>query len=384
MNTASTLPQLDARSGVLVVDGYGVRIVVERGHLRILDGAGRNRRERRLAKVGHGIHRLVVLGHTGTISLEAFRWLDRVGIHFVQLDRDGKILTASANEAVGNARLRRAQVVAHGGPARLEIVTSLLGAKLAGQARNLRTHLCDVEAADRVQALQVRLAGSSSVIGAREIEAIAALDYFSSWRHNVGLRWVTRDRSQVPQHWLAFAGRRSGLANRSNNRATDPVNAILNYLYALGEIECRRACLILGLDPGLGFLHHDTQTRDSLAVDLIEAIRPDIDAYLLRLTETQIFTAGDFHETENGHCRLLPPLTHQLATSLTQWQQSVAPWAEHVAHTLADTSPYKMRKAKPLSSAVRVESANAHSANRRKSPRPRAGVDRTRPVRLVL
>jgi len=48
----------------------------------------------------------------------------------------------------------------------------------------------------------------------------------------------------------------------------------LNYLYALLEAEARLAAATLGLDPGLGVLHVDTQARDSLACDLMEAARP--------------------------------------------------------------------------------------------------------------
>lgn len=37
----------------------------------------------------------------------------------------------------------------------------------------------------------------------------------------------------------------------------------------------------LGLDPGFGVLYVDTKARDSLACDLMEAIRPDVDAFLV-------------------------------------------------------------------------------------------------------
>lgn len=62
----------------------------------------------------------------------------------------------------------------------------------------------------------------------------------------------------------------------------NPPNAILNYLYAILEAEARLAIAALGLDPGLGFLHFDTRTRDSLACDVLEPVRPEVDAYLLQ------------------------------------------------------------------------------------------------------
>jgi CRISPR-associated protein Cas1 len=52
-------------------------------------------------------------------------------------------------------------------------------------------------------------------------------------------------------------------------------------MYAILESEARLAISELGLDPGIGVLHADTRTRDSLACDLMEPIRPQVDAYLL-------------------------------------------------------------------------------------------------------
>lgn len=48
------------------------------------------------------------------------------------------------------------------------------------------------------------------------------------------------------------------------------------YLYPILESEARIACLTLGLDPGLGIWHADYRSRDSFALDLMEAVRPDV------------------------------------------------------------------------------------------------------------
>jgi hypothetical protein len=94
---------------VLVLSGYGLRVAVERGLLAISDGIGRDRREGRLARATCGLKRLVVLGHSGTVSLEALRWLYDVGAAFVQIDADGEVLVAAAPPGLDDARLRRAQ-----------------------------------------------------------------------------------------------------------------------------------------------------------------------------------------------------------------------------------------------------------------------------------
>jgi CRISPR-associated protein Cas1 len=95
--------------------------------------------------------------------------------------------------------------------------------------------------------------------------------------------------------------------------AVTPAGAILNYLYALLEAEGRLACQIVGLDPALAIVHADIRGRDSLSLDLMEAVRPSVDRYLHALLRDRVFRASDFYETQRGICRLLAPLTHELA-----------------------------------------------------------------------
>lgn len=357
-------------NSVLVVDGYGIHIAVERGHLTVTDGIGRHRRHRRFAKIGHNIGRVVVIGHSGTITLEAHRWLGKVGIHFTHLDTDGTVLTVSANPSVDDPRLRRAQALAAGTPVARWIAARLLTAKLNGQANVAATRLDAPAVADHIDALTRRLADSVDVNEIGELEATAAVAYFNAWNGQVAIRWATKDRPHVPDHWATFTARRSPLSAGSPRQAADPVNAILNYQYHLAETECRRACIKLGLDPGLGVLHADANARDSLALDLIEVIRPSIDAYTLDLINTHTFKRSDFTERPNGHCRILAPLTHQLAQTLPHMAQAIAPHAEAVAHTLADASPTRITKRTPLTSQQRRTVARTAAQTRRKTPYP--------------
>ena len=50
-----------------------------------------------------------------------------------------------------------------------------------------------------------------------------------------------------------------------------------------------------------------------MALDVMEAVRPDVDSYVLDLIGETTFSRDDFHETRSGGCRILPPLTHELA-----------------------------------------------------------------------
>ncbi|GAC1319363.1 MAG: hypothetical protein NVSMB25_10020 [Thermoleophilaceae bacterium] len=96
------------------------------------------------------------------------------------------------------------------------------------------------------------------------------------------------------------------------------------------------ACQIVGLDPGLGIFHTDKRSRDSLVFDLMEAVRPAVDAYVLALISERVLSRADFVETPQGGCRLLPTLARELATTLPSWRQAIAPFVEDAARTLAE------------------------------------------------
>jgi hypothetical protein len=97
------------------------------------DGAGRNRRQRRYGRAEHGLARLVVIGSAGSVSLSALRWLADLGIGFLHLDRDGRLLTHSAEQGVDDPRLRRAQALAATTTSGLQVARHLLREKLKGQ-----------------------------------------------------------------------------------------------------------------------------------------------------------------------------------------------------------------------------------------------------------
>src|SRR5207253_11109037 len=92
-------------SGIVVASGYGIQIRVDRKHLVIGDGIGRDRRQLRLAKATAHLKRLFVVGRTGYISLEAIRWLHDAKAAIVHVDLDGDVLLASAPARLDDARL---------------------------------------------------------------------------------------------------------------------------------------------------------------------------------------------------------------------------------------------------------------------------------------
>lgn len=141
----------------------------------------------------------------------------------------------------------------------------------------------------------------------------------------------------MPPAWLAYEKRTSPLsAGHLLRGAIDPLNAMMNYCYRLLEVEAVLACHAMGLDPGLGLLHRDKKGRDSLALDLVEPVRPQVDAHLLDLTRRTTFTRRDFSETREGHVVIHAPLAEDLVRSMPTWARLFAPFAETVAHELVE------------------------------------------------
>jgi len=356
MAATKTVPQLPQshnspvellipRTGVVTLYGYGIQVRVDRGHLFLEDGIGAERRRYRLPRVGHGLRRLVVIGSDGMVSLAALRWLADQDASFVMLERDGSVLATTGPVRPSDAKLRRAQALAHHSGAALRIARELISQKLAGQEQVTRSKLLDTRTADAIVRFRAELPSADSIATIRLIESQAARVYWSAWS-TLPVNFPKNDLKRVPAHWCSFGARVSPLTG-SPRLACNPPNAILNYLYALLESEARLAAAALGLDPGLGVLHTDTTARDSLACDLMEPARAQVDAYLLDWITREPLKREWFFEQSDGNCRLMAELTVQLSKTAPMWGRAVAPLAEWVAGALWSKSARSPRESAP-------------------------------------
>lgn len=179
----------------------------------------------------------------------------------------------------------------------------------------------------------------------RRLEAHAAVSYFGAWR-TIPVLWPTADLRRIPSHLNTVGTRQSPLSG-GPRLAITPVHAILNYCFALLESESRLALAVLGLDPGLGLgLHTDTPNRDSLALDVLEPVRPQVESWLFGLVTREPLRRADFFETATGNCRIMSHFCAKLSPTAPAWGKLVAPWAEYVASTLW-TSQSKARRPLP-------------------------------------
>lgn len=236
------------------------------------------------------------------------------GISMVLLDRVGRFQARVEGPVSGNVLLRRAQYAAAERPE--EICRSLLIGKIANQRAVLMRALRDYAAempADEVEQLEqttLRMAmilqriaaGVDDLDGLRGHEGDAAQLYFSVFGHLI--------RSTEPAMQFSVRSRRPPL---------DAVNALLSFLYTLLTHDCRSAAESVGLDSAVGFLHRDRPGRPSLALDLMEELRPIlVDRLVLSLINRRQLRTTDFITAPSGAVTLTDDARRDV---LIAWQE---------------------------------------------------------------
>jgi CRISPR-associated endonuclease Cas1 len=331
LSQSFAIPQI-SKLGVLTLHGYGIRLRMQGGHLETEHGIGPERYKLRLPRVNHRLKRLVCIGDDGFVTLSALRWLSDVGASFVMLDRLGKVRVVTGPASPSEARLRRAQALALTNGAALPIARELIAAKLDGQERVVRETLKNEVTANIILTLRKGLSSAGSIDAIRGFESRAASEYWRAW-YDVPVLFPRNDAKRVPQHWLRFGTRHSPLTG-GPRLAVNPTNALLNYSMAVALSECRLAAVACGLDPALGFIHTDNGSRDSLILDLIEVIRPDVEGWLLNWILNEPLRRADFLESSDGNCRISSTLCAKLSETAPTWAKLIAPWSEFIAHSL--------------------------------------------------
>lgn len=106
---------------------------------------------------------------------------------------------------------------------------------------------------------------------------------------------------------------------RSRRPPLDAFNALLSFSYSLLAHDCASALESVGLDAYVGYLHRDRPGRESLALDLMEELRPCFaDRFVLTLINNRVFKASDFEARESGAVFLTDPARK---TFLQKWQE---------------------------------------------------------------
>ena len=242
----------------------------------------------------HHIGGVVCLGRV-SVSPAVIANCASEGRDLVFMDRGGRFQARVVGPVSGNVLLRMAQHEAYNSEcARLEIARSVIAGKLHNARQILMRGARESDNTGSENALRAsaalhadavsRLEGAGSLDEARGIEGEAASAYFSAFP---GL--IREDRST-----FAFRGR-----NRRPPR--DPVNALMSFIYALVLTNCVGGLEEVGLDPQIGFLHAVRPGRPSLALDLMEELRPALaDRLALTLINRRQVTREHFSERPGG------------------------------------------------------------------------------------
>jgi CRISPR-associated protein Cas1 len=245
----------------------------------------------------HMIGGIVCFGRPGA-SPALMAACAEAGIAMSFLTPHGKFLARVEGPRSGNVLLRRTQYrVADDAARTVPIVRGIVTAKAANQRtvllRALRDHgqRMGAEARVALEGAELRLshvarraAAAEDVATLRGLEGDAAGTYFGAFD-----AMIQGDRAV-----FSFRG-------RSRRPPLDRVNALLSFLYAMLGHDCRAALEGVGLDPQVGFLHADRPGRASLALDLMEELRPVLaDRLALTLVNRGQLGARDFAVDEGG------------------------------------------------------------------------------------
>eukprot|EP01037_Dinobryon_pediforme_P019566 gene19567-20008_t len=228
----------------LILTGHGVRLRVDHGALVVRDGFThypQTVEDRHLFPGAVDLpSRIIVVDGSGGLTFDVLDWLATQSIPLVRIDWKGSVRAVvvgsgfSANPSqVLWQRETRADPVR-----RVEFTRRLIRRKLVSSLQTLEAAFRGFrkleEAQSRIQAQIDRLESDPprDIPTLMGIEANAAATYFRFWK-DITLKWKRVPGRVIPDNWRQFTARRSILLDSSNRKAADPINAMLNYAYAV-------------------------------------------------------------------------------------------------------------------------------------------------------
>ncbi|NLW90917.1 MAG: type I-C CRISPR-associated endonuclease Cas1 [Syntrophomonadaceae bacterium] len=260
----------------------------------------------------HILEGIVCFGYTGA-SPALMALCAEKGVTISFLTPNGKFLARVEGPVSGNVLLRRKQYrVADNQQLSAEVAATCVLGKIANcravLQRGIRDHGERVDSG-RVNAVVERMANQLGRVRTcndldvvRGIEGEAAQQYFSCFSE-----LVLEDKA-------AFS-----LTGRNRRPPRDNMNALLSFIYTLLAHEVRSALETVGLDPAVGFLHRDRPGRPSLALDIMEELRPVLaDRLALSLINRKQIKASGFSVNESGGVVMDKETRNEV---LTAWQK---------------------------------------------------------------
>ena len=306
----------------LILSGYGINLRVDRGTLFIRNGFTHYPQRSSEIRFFPGDpdlpDRIIIADGAGGISIDSFNWMAEQKIELVQLDWRGRTIVVGGNSGYSaRPELVEAQRAAQHGNRQIDIARWLVEQKLVASLRTLSEAIPKSENRENsISRLERRISeirnsrNSFSMPKIRGIEGDGAFAYFSGW-HGLKLKWSGLSRRPIPSSWHEIGPRKMGWRNSGQN-ARHPINAMLNYGYAILVSRLRTQIVAVGFDPSIGVMHGNSQNRIPLVYDLMEPLRPAVDQKILEFALGNVFRPGDFTINKVGGCRLNPQIVRPL------------------------------------------------------------------------
>jgi len=292
----------------LLITGFGTSINVNKRKLSITNKLKDTKLEFYPHKISHD--GIIIDGHTGNITFEAMRWLMKHNINLMLLNWNGQLLANVMPEQPKSGKLRVKQYQKYlDSHDRFEIALKIVQTKVE-QSLNLLEELSKFY--ESVDFVKIRKSAEKEDLFLLNImknsenqdisKSIKQLMTYEGRIAGIYLENLTAIFNQLSPEFN-FTGRKNKSSSRNYN-ASDEINALLNYGYAILESEIRKSINAIGLDYGVGFLHEISQSRTPLVYDIQELFRWLIDVSVIQLLEEKKIKKSDFIITENYHTRL--------------------------------------------------------------------------------
>jgi CRISPR-associated protein Cas1 len=280
----------------LVVDGYG-KFVGQQSNRIVVKEKGRILHHERAEDL-----RQVVISGSGSISFDAMELLGSLGVDLIVINWKGEVTARLASRDMRTVQTRRDQYYAFRENRSGILAQQFILAKMKNQYATLGTLAKSRKdtSQDVADELINKRESVSEFIKKVESLEIKPIDHIRN--SLMGLEGIASTH-----YWEgigAIIPEEFKFNCRSGRYAEDPVNALLNYGYALLEGEVWRGVHYAGLDPYGGFLHVDRPGRPSMVLDLMEEFRQQ----LIDKTIIGLLTKGEVSYTdftmEEGVCRM--------------------------------------------------------------------------------
>jgi CRISPR-associated protein Cas1 len=242
----------------------------------------------------HNLEGIVCFGYMGASPhLMQLCSENNVGLSF--LTPHGKFLGRMSGRVRGNVLLRRTQYrIADDIEASLEIAKCFIAGKIINcrtvLGRSIRDH------GEVIGCEKIRCADNLLIENLMKIEKCPNADTLRGIEGNCAKFYFdVMDELILKQKTDFFVRERNRRPPRDN------MNALLSFLYTLLAHDAESALETVGLDPYVGFFHTDRPGRASLALDMMEELRPFIaDRLALNLVNLQQVHGDDFLKKEGG------------------------------------------------------------------------------------